>query len=63
MAVVCKECRRLKGSGHKFSCTRSKYKATETWVDSVTNRVIQDVTGSKDTDSSGDTSSEFTDGC
>lgn len=57
MAIVCQECRRTKSAGHKFSCTRGKYRANETWVDSFSNRVVTDVTGFIDTSSSCDTSS------
>lgn len=61
MAIVCQECRRTKGAGHKFSCTRNRSRTNETWVDSTSNRVIQDVTGFiasiSDTSSSCDTSS------
>lgn len=51
MAIVCKECRRSKRAGHKLSCSKRRYQVPEVWVDSISNRVVTDVTEIFGTDS------------
>lgn len=58
MAVVCRECRRPKGHGHKMDCGRSYSRRNEMWIDSVSNRPVTDVTYDFGSDSSSSTSSD-----
>lgn len=40
MAVVCKQCRRPKGHGHKMDCGSSYSRRNEVWVDNVSGFVV-----------------------
>ncbi len=40
MAIVCRECRRPKGHGHKMDCGRSYSRKNEVWVDNVSGFVV-----------------------
>lgn len=60
MAIVCKQCRRPKGHGHKMDCGSSYSRRNEVWVDNVSGFVVaqsgdfldQVLNGSSDTGSS-----------